>query len=228
VNKPGSEPRLAILLCFILVVLGGCAAEQQTVSKPVYSGGSTATNNTITNPQYEEVSDDHSRWVSEKLKAGNYKHLIIDAVIMNPMSENLTTDQQNRLNDLFGAFNEILLTELSSKVSVVDAPGVGVARLKPTFTNISSSMQGMKVYEVVPVAALLGSIKAATGTRAKEVELWLEATMVDSQTNELLARIVRKGSADQADRKKATAEDVREMLQNWAKESATSAAELFN
>ncbi|MBL4890202.1 MAG: DUF3313 domain-containing protein [Candidatus Lindowbacteria bacterium] len=226
-NKISLSTPLSIVLCLTVTILSACATKQQAISKPVYTSGSS-TSNTATNPQYEEVSGDHSRWIGDELKAGNYKQLIIDPVTMSPLPEDLNADQQARLNDLFATFNQILLTELSSKISVVNTPGIGVARLLPTFTSIASSTQGMKAYEVIPLAALIGGIKAATGTRGKEVELWLEAKVVDSQTNELLARIVRKGTADQANRKQATVEDVREMLQEWAKGSADSAAKLFN
>lgn len=228
-NKVRPIIQLPILFCVSLAIIGGCANKQQNPTVPVYSSSSNASSNSTTpNPQYEQVSDDHTRWIGDKLKNGDYQHLIIDAVVMTPMPENITADQQTRLHELFTAFNQILLAELSSKISVVNTPGVGVARIQPTFTTVSSSMQGMKIYEIVPLAALLGGIKAVTGTRDKEVELWLEALVVDSQTDELLARIVRRGSSDQADREQATVEDVREMLQEWAKDSATSAAKLFN
>ena len=227
-NKISLATRLSIPLFLAFAMLGACATKQPAVSKPTYSTSSAASSNTTPNPQYEEVSDNHSRWISEKLKSGSYKHVIIDAVALSPMPEGLSSDQKTRLNELFTAFDQILLAELSSKTSVVEMPGVGIARIQPMFTSVTSSTQGMKAYEILPIAALLGGIKAATGTRAKEVELWLEAKVVDSQTNELLARIVRKGTAEQADRKQATVVDVREMLQEWAKDAAASAAKLFN
>lgn len=77
------------------------------------------------------------------------------------------------------------------------------------------------------MAALLGGIKAATGTRGKEVELWLEAEVVDSETKESFARIVRKGSADKVERHETSVKVVRGTLQQWAKDGATSAAMLF-
>ena len=227
-EKGMNKTSLSVLICLMMIILSACSASQPTAVNPSLSSSSSASGSAASTPQYEEVSGNHTRWIGDKLVAGNYKHLLIDSVVMDPAPKGLTSGQQALLDELFTTFNKILLNGLSAKVSVVNAPGDGVARLQPTFTNISSTMQGMKAYEVVPLAALLGGIKAATGTRDKEVELWLEAELVDSQTNEILARIIRKGSADQADRKQAEVEDVREMLQQWAKESATAAAELFN
>ncbi len=218
----------AFFLGLTLAILSACASQQQTVATPAYSSKATASTVGTTKREVEKVSADHSRWIGDKLKTGNYKHLIIDPVVMAPLPVGLSPEQQTRLDELLTAFNQILLAELSAKVSVVSAPGPDVARLQPTFTHVSSAMQGMKVYEVIPLAALLGGIKAATGTRDKEIELWLEAKVSDSISNELLATMARKGSSDQADRKQATLEDVREMLRDWATNSATSAAELFN
>ena len=153
---------------------------------------------------------------------------MIDAVVMKPMPQNLTADQQARLQDLFTVFDQVLAAEISQKIPVVSTPGANVARLKPTITGPPSAMQGMKAYEVVPIAAILGGIKAATGTRAKKVEVSLEAKLVDSLANEIVAAVKSKGLAEQADRVQASVEDVREILTEWAKHGAKNVAGLFN
>ncbi|MBV1928064.1 MAG: DUF3313 domain-containing protein [Gammaproteobacteria bacterium] len=183
---------------FLAIAITGCAAEQKRPASTAYKTAQVASSSASNSTQMEQVSKDHTRWVSDALKSGKYKHMMIDPVVMKPMPSNLTTDQQALLNRLFIAFDQILLTEMSQRVSVVTTPGADVARLRPTITGATSSAQGMKAYEVIPIAAIFGGIKAATGTRAKEIEVSLDVKLVDSQSNEIVASMKRKGTADQA------------------------------
>jgi hypothetical protein len=50
----------------------------------------------------------------------------------------------------------------------------------------------MKWYEVVPIAAVVGGVSAATGHRDQDTELFIEAELVDARTNQTVARVVRK------------------------------------
>ncbi|MBV1961432.1 MAG: DUF3313 domain-containing protein [Immundisolibacteraceae bacterium] len=222
-----STRRLSLWSLFLAITLTGCAAQQR--GSTVTNTAASSTTKTISDSTLlEQASKDHSRWVSDALKSGKYKHIMIDAVAMKPMPKNLTADQQGQLKELFAVFDKILRAEMSQRISVVSTSGADVARLQPTITSVTSSTQGMKAYEVIPIAAILGGIKAATGTRAKEIEISLLANVIDSQTSEVLATVVRRGTADQADRMQASVEDVREILTEWAKQGAKNVAGLFN
>ncbi|MNC65844.1 hypothetical protein D3C75_1161750 [compost metagenome] len=50
----------------------------------------------------------------------------------------------------------------------------------------------MKWYEIIPVAAVVGGVSAATGHRDQDTELYVEAVLLDPATNEPVARVVRK------------------------------------
>jgi hypothetical protein len=57
---------------------------------------------------------------------------------------------------------------------------------------VSASTEGMKWYEVVPVAAVIGTVSAVTGIRDQNTELFLEADMVDAATGLPVMKVVRK------------------------------------
>jgi hypothetical protein len=59
-------------------------------------------------------------------------------------------------------------------------------------TGVSASNEGMKWYEVVPVAAVIGGVSAATGHRNQNTELYLEADLIDAKSGLPVVKVVRK------------------------------------
>ena len=64
--------------------------------------------------------------------------------------------------------------------------------MRAAITGVSASNEGMHWYEVVPVAALVGSVTAVTGHRDQDSELYVEAEFIDASTGETVAKVVRK------------------------------------
>ncbi|MCY1558420.1 hypothetical protein D9M68_953520 [compost metagenome] len=64
--------------------------------------------------------------------------------------------------------------------------------LRAAITGVTASNEGMKWYEVVPVAAVIGVTQAATGHRDQNTELYIEADLVDLGTGVPVAKAVRK------------------------------------
>jgi hypothetical protein len=67
----------------------------------------------------------------------------------------------------------------------------------------------MKWYEVVPVAAVVGGVSAASGHRDQDTTLFIEAEFIDAKTNQTVAKVVRKvfGSTLENASQKITAKD---------------------
>lgn len=64
--------------------------------------------------------------------------------------------------------------------------------LRAAMTGVSASNTGMKWYEVVPVAAVIGGVSAASGHRDQDTELFLEAELIDAKSGQTVAKVVRK------------------------------------
>ncbi|MNO63765.1 hypothetical protein D3C76_544780 [compost metagenome] len=71
------------------------------------------------------------------------------------------------------------------------------------------SNEGMKWYEVVPIAAVVGATQAATGHRDQDTNLFIEAELIDAKTNQTVAKVVRKvfGSTLENESQNITAQD---------------------
>ena len=59
-------------------------------------------------------------------------------------------------------------------------------------TGVSASNEGMKWYEVVPIAAVVGAASAATGHRDQNTELYIEADLIDNASGLPVMKVVRK------------------------------------
>ena len=85
----------------------------------------------------------------------------------------------------------------------------------------------MTGWEVIPIAAIVGGVQAATGTRSRIVQVVFEAEALDSTTNESLAAMVRKGTAEQDDRKKLTQEDFMIIVKEFGATSGENLAKVL-
>ena len=81
--------------------------------------------------------------------------------------------------------------------------------LRAATTGVSAENEGMKWYEVVPIAAVVGATQAATGHRDQDSTLFIEAEIIDARTNQTVARVVRKvfGTTLENESQKITAQD---------------------
>jgi hypothetical protein len=103
---------------------------------------------------------------------------------------------------------------LSHKYKVVpneqSAPaGARVLIMHAAITGVTAANEGMKWYEVVPIAAVVGAASAATGHRDQNSELFIEADLVDAATGLPVVKAVRKvfGKTLENDSQAITADD---------------------
>jgi ribosomal protein L7/L12 len=94
--------------------------------------------------------------------------------------------------------------------SVAAAPaGARTLILRAAITGVTASNEGMKWYEVVPIAAVVGATQAATGHRDQNTNLFIEAELIDAGTNQTVVKVVRKvfGTPLENDKEAITAQD---------------------
>jgi len=209
--------RLFIILLSVLTV--GCASNY--VTEDQYSGY-------LSNYSKLEKVDTASggvtlRWISEKISSQNYHSVLVDKTVLYPEPQATEQVTDTLLRQFSWTVSKMLGGAAADSFKLVTEPGEGVLRIKPAITGVVHSMEGMKPIEILPVAMVLGLGKAALGTRDRDVSVFLEVEVTDSQTGELLATVVRKGEGDQLenDTEKLTIVHLEEMIANW-KIDATS------
>ena len=203
--------RLFIILLSVLTV--GCASNYVTPDE--YSGYLSS---------YEglekvdtESGGETLRWISEKISSQNYHSVLVDKTVLYPEPQATEQVTDTLLRQFSWTVSKMIEGAAADSFKLVTGPGEGVLRIKSAITGVVHSMEGMKPLEILPVAMVLGLGKAAFGTRDRDVSVFLEVEVTDSQTGELLATAVRKGEGEQLenDKQKLTMVHLEEMVANW-------------
>ncbi len=90
--------------------------------------------------------------------------------------------------------------------------------LKPAITAVSSHTQGLRPYEVIPIALIAAGMSTAVGIRDQDTQIATEAMLLDGGDNKVLAKMVRQGTGkalDDSDQP-ITGDDVKAVLDGWA------------
>ncbi|MCY1282890.1 hypothetical protein D9M70_317430 [compost metagenome] len=173
-----------------LLLAGGCTSK--TVSQAQYSGFL---------PSYDglESVDTASgqkalRWVDPSFDVAQYEKLIFQPLRFYPTPQ--TTDRigQQTYDDLLKYANARLGEALSKRFQLVGfSRGPRTLEFRGAITGVSANNQGLKPYEVIPVALVVAGAMAATGERDQNTELFLEGELIDTSTGKPVLRVVRKG-----------------------------------
>lgn len=175
------------------VLLSGCVSK--VTEKEQFSGYLDRYD--VLQPAVSATGAATLRWVSPRFNPSAYDTVVFDGLALYPAPK--ATDRINlqTLEQLQNNANQSAMNALSKRYRVVDShqpiPATQHALImRAAITGVSASNEGMKWYEVIPVAAVVGSVSAATGHRDQNTELYVEAILIDAQTNEPVARVVRK------------------------------------
>ncbi len=172
------------------VLLNGCTSK--TVSQEQYSGFLPSYDGLKT---VETASGQKAlRWVDPAFNVANYDKLIFQPLRFYPTPQ--TTDRigQQTYDELLKYANARLGEALSSRFQLVGfSTGPRTLEFRGAITGVSANTEGLKPYEVIPIALVVAGTMAATGERDQDTELYLEGELIDTSTGKAVMRVVRKG-----------------------------------
>ncbi|PBJ23895.1 MULTISPECIES: DUF3313 domain-containing protein [unclassified Pseudomonas] len=192
------------------VLLSGCTSK--VTEQTQYSGFLDNYNNLqeVKTPSGGTVM----RWTSPSWSSNAYDTVVFNKLEFYPAPKPNERVNQQTLTDIQNYMSSRAQATLSQKYRVVSnissAPaGSRSLIMRAAITGVSASNEGMKWYEVVPVAAVVGATQAATGHRDQDTNLFIEAELIDANTNQTVARMVRKvfGTTLENESQQVTAKD---------------------
>ncbi|MGX1126478.1 DUF3313 domain-containing protein [Pseudomonas sp. HLS-6 TE3448] len=201
-------------LCLSGLVLSGCSSK--VVEPEQYSGFlrdySRLTENT--SPSGATVM----RWVDPDLKVGRYTSVYIEPSQFYPKPQATERIPQSTLQGITRYYDAALKREISKSMPLATGPGPGTIVVRPAITAVSSKTEGLKPYEVIPIALVAAAVSTASGIRDQETEIATEAAFLDGGNNKVLAQVVRKGSGKPLENEKQVLvpDDVKVVLDTWA------------
>lgn len=172
------------------VALGGCTSK--TVSESQYSGFL---------PSYQGLKATESasgqkilRWVDPSFSAANYDSLVYQPVRFYPTPKADERISQQTYNDLLKYTNQRLSQAFAQRLKLVGFPnGARSLEFRGAITGVSANTEGLKPYEVIPIALVAAGAMTAAGQRDQNTELYLEGELIDTSTGKPVMRVVRKG-----------------------------------
>lgn len=137
------------------------------------------------------------RWVSPSWNPNGYDTVVFNRLELYPTPQPNERVNKQTLDELQTYMTNQAKGVLGQKYQVVTNASTAIAGsktliLRAAITGVNAANQGMKWYEVIPVAAAVGGISAATGHRDQDTELFIEAEFVDASTHQTVAKVVRK------------------------------------
>ena len=162
------------------------------------------------------------RWISKKIAEKGYHSVILEKSVLYPEPKSSAQVSKTVLQQLSWTVDKAINDAAEGTFKIVKNPGEGVLRIRPAITGVVHRMEGMQPLEILPVALVLGVGKAVAGTRDRDVNVFLEVEVTDSQTGELLAAAVRKGEGVQLenDAEQLTMVHLNDMVKRWEEDAS--------
>lgn len=205
---------LVSAICAGVIAIAGCSGSQ--VKPDQYSG--FLKDYSRLSAQKSPSGADVMRWVDPNLKISSYTKVYIEPSQFYPKPQPTTRIPASTLQGITRYYDQALKRELGKSLPLADGPGPGVIVVRPAITAVSSSAEGLKAYEVIPIALVVAAASTAAGTRDEESVIATEANFLDGKNNQVLAQVVRKGTGKvlENDKQVLTADDVKVVLDGWA------------
>ena len=170
------------------------------------------------------------RWVGPSLNAANYNSVLVDDVVLYPAPEPSAQVSEETLKKISSYLTEELKEKVGAVVSMAEAPGTQVLQIQAAVTGVEIKTEGMKAYEVIPVAAIFSAAKAAAGKRKRDVYVRVEVRLVDSTSGELVGAATRRIEGKELKGKKDQLglQDMQESLDQATDDAADEMTELLS
>lgn len=214
-----SLPRIS-LLCAALLAVAACSSNR--VDPKDYSG--FLKDYSRLQEAKSPSGDPVMRWIDPKVNINQYSQVFVEPSQFYPKPQPTAVISQQTLQEITRYFNEALRREMGSVMPLAKGPGPGVIVVRPAITAVSTSNEGLKPYEVIPIALIAAGVNTAMGGRDQDVDVGVEAAFLDGASQKVLAQVVRKGAGQELenDTQKLTLNDVKPVLDGWAKDMRAS------
>ncbi|WP_422910955.1 DUF3313 domain-containing protein [Pseudomonas sp. MAC6] len=206
-----------VLALSATLLLAGCASQTPTPSQ--YSG--FLSDYTQLQPAQSASGAPVMRWVSPDFKPENYRSVLVERPLFYPAPTPDAQVSQQALDEIALYLQQAMRLELAGRMRVVEHPDADTLVLRSAITAVNLSPEGLKVYEVVPVALLAAAASTAAGTRDLNTEIYVELEVIEARNSQPMARVVRKGHGLQLenDSTQLRLKDIKPALDVWAKDA---------
>lgn len=158
------------------------------------------------------------RWIDPKLDTDRYRAIYIEPTQFYPQPQATAKIPQSTLDGINQYYDQALRREAARSLPLAQGPGAGVLVVRAAITAVSSKTEGLKPYEIIPVALVAAAVSTASGIRDQQTTLGTEAVFLDGSSGKVIAQVVRKGTGKplENDTQVMKADDVKNVIDGWA------------
>lgn len=199
------------------LLLTGCASK---VTQPSQYSGYLADYSQL-QPATSASGAPVMRWVSPDYNATKYRSVYVEKPVFYPKPTPSAEVSQATLDQITDYLHQAMRRELAGRMTVVDQPDSDSLVMRSAITAVSTSAEGLKFYEVIPIALVVAAASTAAGTRDRNTEIYVELEALDASNSKPMVRVVRKGHGLQLENSSAqlNLNDIRPALDVWAKDA---------
>ncbi|PJI46190.1 MAG: DUF3313 domain-containing protein [Pseudomonas sp.] len=206
------------LLFATALALAGCSSQKPDASQ--YSGflGDYSHLKPATSPSGQPVL----RWVDPNLKLQNYSSVLVERPVYYPPPKPTENIDQKTLNEIPDYLKQQVELQLGSRYRIVQQADRDTLVLRTAITGVNISTEGLKAYEVIPIALVVAATTTAVGTRDQDTEVYVEFEALDGATSKPVAQVVRKGAGKTLENTSThlSLADLKPVLDGWARDAA--------
>ncbi len=199
------------------LLVAGCSSS--TTKPEQYSG--FLSDYSILKPATSASGAPVMRWVKPGLDLGKYNSVLVEQPQFYPKPKPSDQVSQKTLNDVSNYLQQAMKRELAGRMTVVSQANADTLVIRSAITAVDTSAEGLKFYEVVPIALAVAAASTAAGTRDKDTNIYVELQALDGATSQPVAEVVRKGTGLQLENNSTqlTVKDLAPVLDTWAKDA---------
>lgn len=203
----------------LTIALAGCTSK--TVSQSQYSGflSSYEGLEKVKTPSGATVQ----RWVATGFDVSQYDSVIVQPLSYYPQPRSTDRIDQTTLDALLSQANQQVGGAIAQRLPVVSAQAAGPRTLlfRGAITGVAAETQGLRPYEILPIALVLAGAVTAAGERDQNTELYLEGELVEFRSGKPVMRLVRKGFGKTLsdNQQKITAADMRPVIDQLTRDA---------
>ncbi|MFZ3203411.1 MAG: DUF3313 domain-containing protein [Pseudomonas sp.] len=187
-------------LLFSALLLGGCASK---VTEPEQYSGFLADYSRL-QPATSPTGQPVLRWMAPGVNLDSYKHVVVQSIGFHPTPSPSEQIGAPALAQLQTYTSEQIKAAFGRRFQVHEAgaqPGPQTLILRAAITGVDTKAEGLKPYEVIPIALVVAATTSATGARDRTTELFVEAELIDASTGQPVLQVVRKGYGKELENK---------------------------
>ncbi|WP_339523579.1 DUF3313 domain-containing protein [Pseudomonas sp. EA_35y_Pfl2_R111] len=199
------------------LLLAGCASK--TTQPSQYSG--FLSDYSQLQPAQSASGAPVMRWVSPDFKPGNYRSVLVERPVFYPAPTPSAQVSQQTLDEIALYLQQAMRLELAGRMRVVEYADQETLVLRSAISAVNTSPEGLKVYEVIPIALIAAAASTAAGTRDQDSNIYVELEAIDGRNSQPMARVVRKGHGLplENDSSQLRLKDIKPALDEWAKDA---------